>query len=50
MKEIKDSIENSVKRFQESTPDQLIGISTGFESLDGILGEFVEGTLVTIGG
>ena len=50
MKEIKDSIENSVKRFQKASPDQLIGISTGFERLDDILGGFVEGTLVTIGG
>lgn len=50
MKEIKDSIENSVKRFQEAIPDQLIGISTGFERLDDIIGGFVEGTLVTIGG
>ena len=44
------SIENSVKRLQEATPDQLIGISTGFEKFDDILGGFVEGTLVTIGG
>lgn len=50
MKEIKESIENSVKRLQEATPDQLIGIPTGFEKLDVILGGFVEGTLVTIGG
>lgn len=50
MKEIKDAIENSVKRLQEATPDQLIGIPTGFEKLDDILGGFVEGTLVTIGG
>lgn len=50
MKEIKDSTENSVKRFQKASPDQLIGISTGFERLDDILGGFVEGTLVTIGG
>ena len=50
MKEIKESIENSVKRLQEASPDQLIGISTGFEKLDDILGGFVEGTLVTIGG
>ena len=50
MKEIKESIENSVKRLQEATPDQLIGIPTGFEELDDILGGFVEGTLVTIGG
>lgn len=50
MKEIKDSIENSAKRFQKASPDQLIGISTGFERLDDILGGFVEGTLVTIGG
>ena len=41
MKEIKDSIENSVKRFQKASPDQLIGISTGFERLDDILGGFV---------
>lgn len=50
MKEIKDTIYNSVKRIQEATPDHLIGLSTGFESLDGILGGLVEGTLVTIGG
>ena len=50
MKEIKESTEISVKRLQEATPDQLIGISTGFEKLDDILGGFVEGTLVTIGG
>lgn len=50
MKEIKESIENSVKRLQEATPDQLIGISTGFGKLDDILGGFVDGTLVTIGG
>ena len=50
MNEIKDTIYNSVKRIQEATPDHLIGLSTGFESLDGILGGLVEGTLVTIGG
>lgn len=50
MKEIKEAIENLVNRLQKSTPDQLIGISTGFEKLDDILGGFVEGTLVTIGG
>lgn len=50
MKEITESIENSVKRLQEATPGQLIGIPTGFEELDDILGGFVEGTLVTIGG
>lgn len=50
MKEIKDTIYNSVKRIQEATPDHLIGLSTGFERLDEVLGGFVEGTLVTIGG
>ena len=50
MKEIKESIEKNLKRLKEATPDQLIGISTGFEKLDDILGGFVEGTLVTIGG
>lgn len=51
MKEINESIENYViKRLQDATPDQLIGISTGFEKLDNILGGFVEGTLVTIEG
>lgn len=50
MKEIKESINNSVKRIQEATLDHLIGISTGFDRLDDILGGFVEGTLVTIGG
>lgn len=33
MKEIKDTIYNSVKRIQEATPDHLIGSSTGFEDL-----------------
>lgn len=50
MKEIKDTIYNSVKRIQEATPDHLIGSSTGFERLDEVLGGLVEGTLVTIGG
>lgn len=50
MKEIKDTIYNSVKRILEATPDHLIGLSTGFERLDEVLGGFVEGTLVTIGG
>lgn len=50
MKEIKDTIYNSVKRIQEATPDHLIGLSTGFERLDEVLGGLVEGTLVTIGG
>ena len=50
MKEIKDTIYNSVKRIQETTPDHLIGLSTGFERLDEVLGGLVEGTLVTIGG
>lgn len=50
MKEIKESINNSVKRIQEATLDHLIGLSTGFERLDEVLGGLVEGTLVTIGG
>lgn len=50
MKEIKDTIYNSVKRIQEATPDHLIGLSTCFERLDEVLGGLVEGTLVTIGG
>lgn len=50
MKEIKDTIYNSVKRIQEATPYHLIGLSTGFERLDEVLGGLVEGTLVTIGG
>lgn len=50
MKEIKDTIYDSVKRIQEATPDHLIGLSTGFERLDEVLGGLVEGTLVTIGG
>ena len=50
MKEIKDTKYNSVKRIQEATPDHLIGLSTGFERLDEVLGGLVEGTLVTIGG
>lgn len=50
MKEIKDTIYNSVKRIQEATPDHLIGLSTGFERLDKVLGGLVDGTLVTIGG
>lgn len=50
MKEIKDTIYNSLKRIQEATPDHLIGLSTGFERLDEVLGGLVEGTLVTIGG
>ena len=50
MKEIKDTIYNSVKRIQEATPNHLIGLSTGFERLDEVLGGLVEGTLVTIGG
>ena len=50
MKEIKETIYNSVKRIQEAPQDHLIGISTGFERLDEVLGGLVEGTLVTIGG
>lgn len=50
MKEIKETIYNSVKRIQEATPDHLIGFSTGFARLDEVLGGLVEGTLVTIGG
>lgn len=50
MKEIKETIYNSVKRIQEATLDHLIGLSTGFERLDEVLGGLVEGTLVTIGG
>ena len=38
------------KRLQETNTDYLIGLSTGFEKLDDIIGGFVEGTLVTIGG
>lgn len=50
MKEIKETIYNSVKRMKDATPDHLIGMSTGFERLDKVLGGLVEGTLVTIGG
>ena len=50
MKEIKETIYNSVKRIQEAPPDHLIGLSTGFARLDEVLGGLVEGTLVTIGG
>lgn len=50
MKEIKETIYNSAKRIQEATLDHLIGLSTGFERLDEVLGGLVEGTLVTIGG
>ena len=50
MKEIKETIYNSVKRIQEAPQDHLIGIPTGFERLDEVLGGLVEGTLVTIGG
>ena len=50
MKEIKETIYNSVKRMQEAPQDHLIGLSTGFERLDEVLGGLVEGTLVTIGG
>ena len=50
MKEIKESINNSVKRIQEATLDHLIGLSTGFKRLDEVLGGLVEDTLVTIGG
>lgn len=50
MKEIKETIYNSVKRIHEAPQDQLIGIPTGFERLDEVLGGLVEGTLVTIGG
>lgn len=50
MKEIKETIYNSVKRIHEAPQDQLIGILTGFERLDEVLGGLVEGTLVTIGG
>lgn len=35
---------------QEAPQDHLIGLSTGFERLDEVLGGLVEGTLVTIGG
>ena len=35
---------------KDATPDHLIGMSTGFERLDKVLGGLVEGTLVTIGG
>ena len=50
MKEIKETIYNSVKRMKDAPPDHLIGMSTGFERLDEVLGGRVEGTLVTIGG
>lgn len=50
MKEIKETIYNSVKRIHEAPQDQLIGIPTGFERLDEVLGGLVEGTLGTIGG
>lgn len=50
MKEIKETIYNSVKRIQEAPLDHLIGISTSLERLDEVLGGLVEGTLVTIGG
>ena len=50
MKEIKETRYNSAKRIQEATLDHLIGLSTGFERLDEVLGGLVEGTLVTIGG
>ena len=50
MKEIKETIYNSVKRMKDAPPDHLIGMSTGFERLDKVLGGLVEGTLVTIGG
>lgn len=50
MKEIKETIINSVEKLQKATLDYIIGIPTGFERLDDILGGFVEGTLVTIGG
>lgn len=50
MKEIKETIYNSVKRIHEAPQDQLIGILTGFERLDEVLGGLVEGTLGTIGG
>lgn len=35
---------------QEAPQDHLIGLSTGFERLDEVLGGLVEGTLVTLGG
>lgn len=35
---------------KDAPPDHLIGMSTGFERLDKVLGGLVEGTLVTIGG
>lgn len=35
---------------KDAPPDHLIGMSTGFERLDEVLGGLVEGTLVTIGG
>ena len=50
MKEIKESINNSVEKIQEATLDHLIGLSTGFKRLDEVLSGLVEGTLVTIGG
>lgn len=50
MKEIKETIYNSVKRMKDAPHDHLIGMSTGFERLDEVLGGLVEGTLVTIGG
>lgn len=50
MKKIKETIDNSYKKKQETTHDYLIGMSTGFEKLDDVLGGLVEGTLVTLGG
>lgn len=50
MKEIKETIYNSAKKIPKATLDHLIGLSTGFERLDEVLGGLVEGTLVTIGG
>ena len=50
VKDIKETMADFKKRLQETNTDSLIGLSTGFEKLDDIIGGFVEGTLVTIGG
>lgn len=50
VKDIKETMADFKKKLQETNKDSLIGISTGFEKLDDIIGGFVEGTLVTIGG
>ena len=50
VKDIKETMADFKKKLQETNTDSLIGLSTGFEKLDDIIGGFVEGTLVTIGG